>query len=59
MVYLTFSDEVTYEQFSFHNLPPEFSSFKIFFIADIHRRNIKMNTLKESARPIRSRRDRW
>lgn len=45
MVYLTFSDTITYEVFEFEQLPETFSNFTIFFIADIHRRKVNIKTL--------------
>lgn len=52
MVFLAFNDEITYEQLSFDKLPPEFSHFNIFFIADIHRRKIKDKTLNKIEKQV-------
>lgn len=45
-------DHVTYEQIESMRIPASFSNFRIFFIADIHRRKINPQTLDAITVPI-------
>lgn len=46
MIWLAHHDTVTYEVVDSPNIPKAFHGYTIFFIADIHRRKIKKQTLK-------------
>ncbi|MFD2133243.1 metallophosphoesterase [Pseudogracilibacillus auburnensis] len=52
MFYVAHNDTVTYEKISSHKITKNFSGFTIFFIADIHRRNIKNQTLHKITEQI-------
>ncbi|ASK63319.1 metallophosphoesterase [Virgibacillus phasianinus] len=47
MVYLAHHDTIDYRTVNDENVPAGFDSFRIFFISDIHRRNIKQATLNK------------
>lgn len=46
MVYNAFHDIITNETVYINNLPNDFENYRVFFIADVHRRTIKRQTLK-------------
>ena len=52
MVYRAHHDIVTYEVAYMKNLPNRFHGYRIFFIADVHRRKIKEKTLQKIEDPI-------
>ena len=52
MYYIAHDDKITYEVISHKELPNSFHNFQIFFIADIHRREIKENTLNKINKKI-------
>ena len=47
MFYLAHQDNITYEIIEHKKIPASFSNFTLFFIADVHRRKIKVRTLEK------------
>lgn len=52
MIWLAFHDVVTYETVYTKKIPEVFGTFRVFFIADIHRRKISMRTLEKITQGI-------
>jgi len=52
MYFVAHDDKLTYEVFHQHELPHSFNDYHIFFIADVHRREIKENTLNKINKKI-------
>ena len=52
MSFKAFHDTINYKTIHDERLPPRFDHFRIFFISDVHRRNIKEATLNSITQPI-------
>lgn len=52
MVYLAHHDKINYTTIFDKRLPTSFNNFQVFFISDIHRRNINENTLQSITQKI-------
>ena len=48
MVTEAFQNNVQYHTFEFNNFPKSFKKLRLFFISDIHRRNIHSSIIKQS-----------
>ncbi len=52
MVYKAYADHITYFTVQQDKVPPSFNDYMIFFIADVHRRNIRNSTVQKIKEPI-------
>lgn len=52
MVFKAHHDTIEYRTIHDKKLPKVFENFTVFFISDIHRRNVKLQTLKSIRKPI-------
>lgn len=52
MIWQAYDDTISYEEITSSDIPHTFDGYTIFFIADIHRRTIKVSTLEKVISPV-------
>lgn len=51
MVFLAHNDQIQYEEMTHEKIPAAFQGFRLFLIADIHRRRLRQHTIEKLAHP--------